>query len=273
MIIDPLVSIVIPAYNAAKWLPDTIESILKQTYSNIEIIVIDDCSNDNTQEIVSRYPTIKYFKNHTNMGECISSRRGFEEATGDFICRLSADDMYVMSYKIKHQVEIMLQTGADWSYNSINCVGETFETSHVVDSYWMVMPTRYGHTILQVFDNYILKFPHLALIRLFFGNPVNSSTLMFKKACYDTSVKWSNGRRRTDCDGLLILNLFLKKYKCIAIREMGSFYRIHPGQMTHNSKYKNDMRENRLQVIDKIIRGNYPLWLKCVAKIIRRKFI
>jgi glycosyltransferase involved in cell wall biosynthesis len=268
----PLVSIVIPSYNSAQWLPDTIKSILDQTYKNIEIIVVDDCSTDNTYEVVSKFNTVKYIKNSVNLGECVSSRRGFDESTGDYICRLSADDMYANVDKIKHQVEIMEQTRSGWSYNSINCVGELLETSKHVHSFLIPIPLKYCHKSFQLFDNCILKFPYFSFIRLFFNNPVNSSTLMFRRSSYMNSVKWSNGRRRTDCDGLLIFNLFLKRYKCIAIHEMGSFYRIHPDQMSYNQIYINDMRDNKLEVIQKVLDGNYPLWLKCTVKIIR-KFI
>ena len=265
----PLVSIVIPSYNAAQWLDDTIGSILNQTYSNIEIIVVDDCSTDSTSEVVSKYSMIKYLKNSVNMGECASSRRGFGEAKGYYICRLSADDMYANPDKIKHQVEIMERTGVDWSYNSINCVGEILKNSILSKTFWMIIPTRYSNDILQLFDNYILKFSYFSFIRMFFGNPVNSSTLMIRKSSYDKSVKWSDGKRRTDCDGLLLYNFFLQKFKCVAIREVGSFYRIHPEQATNISlTYKNDMRENKLEVINKVLIGSYPLWLKCVVKII-----
>lgn len=267
----PLVSVIIPSYNSAKWLPDTIGSILNQTYQNIEIIVVDDCSTDNTFEVVSKFKNVKYIKNDINMGECYTSCRGFEISNGDYICRLSSDDMYANLNKIKHQVEIMERTGVDWSYNSINCVGETLETAKTHQYFWLLMPTRYGHLILQLFDNYILKFPYLSFVRLFFGNPVNSSTLMFKRSSYMKSVKWSNGKQRTDCDGLLLYDLFLKRFKCIAIRELGSFYRIHPNQMTYASNYLQAMRDNKLEAINNVLNGDYPIWLKYMVKIIRMK--
>jgi glycosyltransferase involved in cell wall biosynthesis len=267
----PLVSVVIPSYNSAQWLPNTIGSILKQTYPKIEIILVDDCSTDNTYEIVSQYPMVKYLKNSINMGECITSRRGFEESTGDYICRLSADDMYANPDKIKHQVEIMEKTGVDWSYNSINCVGSTLETAKTHNYFWMILPTRYGNRVVQLFDNYILKFPHFVFLRIFLGNPVNSSTLMFRRSSYMKSTKWTD-KFRTDCDGLLLFNLFLNKFTCIAIHELGSFYRLHPNQATNiATTYHTDMREIRLEIIDKVLTGDYPFWLKYAVKNIRRK--
>jgi len=86
------------------------------------------------------------------------------------------------------------------------------------------------------------------------------------------SVRWGSGTCKTDCDGLLIFNLLLDRFTCIAIREVGSFYRIHPEQATNTSKtYLNDMRENRLKVTDKVLNGNYPFWLKYAVGIIRRE--
>jgi len=267
----PLVSVVIPSYNSARWLDDTIGSILNQTHPNIEIILVDDCSTDNTYEIISQYKNVKYIKNNINMGECFSSRRGFDEANGEYICRLSADDMYANPDKIKHQVDFMERAGVDWTYNSINCVGETLKTAKTFTYFWMVLPTRYAHRILQVFDNYILKFPYFSFIRLFFGNPVNSSTLMFRRSSYFKSVKWADERQRTDCDGLLLYNLFLDRFKCMAIQELGAFYRIHLDQATNTSKrYLNDVRNNKLEVINKVLVGKYPLWLKYAVKIIRK---
>jgi len=267
----PLVTVVIPSYNAARWLPDTIGSIINQTYKNIEIIVVDDYSTDNTEELISKFPMVKYFKNSENMGECYSSWRGFKESAGYYVCRLSADDMYANPDKLMHQVACMERTGADWSYNNINCVGETLKTAKVFTYFWMILPTRYAHRILQVFDNYILTFPYFAYLRMFFGNPVNSSTFMFRKSSYMKSVGWLNTNIKTDCDGWLLYNLFLDRFKGIAIQELGAFYRIHPDQATNTSKrYLNDVRNNKLASIDKVLAGNYPIWLKCAVKLIRR---
>jgi len=264
---DDLISVVIPSYNSAKWLPETISSIRNQSHKNIEIIVVDDCSTDNTENIIKSMNDIVYIKNDVNSGECISSRRGFDIARGKYICRLSSDDMYANADKLKHQMIKMNETGADWSYNSINCTGETIDRSITTETYWMILPTRYGHRILQSIDNYILLFPRIAFIRLFFGNPINSSTLMFRKSSYHKNDKWSD-KHRTDCDGLLLFNLLLRGTKGIAIREIGSFYRTHPNQMSYNPLYIKEMISIRKEIINKVYNGNYPLWLKLCMKIV-----
>lgn len=265
----PLVSVVIPAYNAAKWLPDTINSILNQTYPNIEIIIVDDGSTDNTIDIISKFTNIKYIKNKINIGECASSRRGFEEAKGYYISRLSADDLYANPNKIKHQVETMERTKVDWSYFSINRMGNTLESSDIIYSILLPLPVRYNYKILQIFNNFILKFPYIVLLRILIVNPINCNTLMFKKSSYIKSSKWSD-TIRTDCDALLLYTLFLQQFKCISIQEMGSFYRIHPNQMTNDKNYINIRSNNRLNIIKEISDGNYPIWLKFCVKIIKK---
>ena len=86
-------SIIIPTYNRSKYISKCIDSVLSQTYKNIEIIVIDDGSTDNTEEIIKNFndKRIKYFKN-TNHGIGYSRNFGLDKATGDYIFFLDSDD-------------------------------------------------------------------------------------------------------------------------------------------------------------------------------------
>lgn len=271
---EPLVSVVIPSFDSEKWLTETIGSILYQSYKNIEIIVVDDCSTDNTKElmekIVKNNTCVKYLRNEVNSGECVSSRRGFAAAQGEYICRLSSDDMYASYDKIKQQVEWMQRTNADWSYNSINLIGESINNSKRVESIWLAFPIRYSFPILKKFDNIVLKFPRVAfLLMIGRGNPINSSTLMFRKSSYLKYEQWSDNHR-TDCDGLLLFKSLLKCTRGIAVPELGSLYRIHPGQMSYNPKYIHEMKVIRTNIYTEIMRGKYPAWLKIGMKLIKR---
>ena len=274
-LIEPLVSVVIPSYNSSQWLIETIASITVQSYKNIEIIVVDDYSTDDTKELIESMldDRIQYIQNNHNRGECISSRVGFAHAKGDYICRLSSDDMWINIHKLKHQVQIMKDTGADWSYNAINCIGNSLFDNKVVKSYWMSVPTRYGYKfapLLQLFDNFILGFPRIAfLMMLLRGNPVNSSTLMFKRSSYMNNEQWSN-THRTDCDGLLLFKSLLKGLRGVAIFEMGALYRTHAGQMSFNPDYITEMKVIRKEIVDEIINQDYPIWLRFIMKSIKR---
>lgn len=81
-----LVSIIMPSYNTAKFISGSIESVLAQTYSDWELIIVDDCSTDNTDEVVKPFLSdsrIKYIKNEKNSGAAVSRNRALREAKGN----------------------------------------------------------------------------------------------------------------------------------------------------------------------------------------------
>ena len=83
-----LVSIITPCYNAGSVIAETIESVLQQTYSKWELIIVDDCSTDDTDDVVSQYLSdnrIHYLKNDVNSGAAISRNRALREAKGKWI--------------------------------------------------------------------------------------------------------------------------------------------------------------------------------------------
>lgn len=89
----PLVSIVVPAYNHAQYLPEAIESILNQEYKNIELIVLDDGSTDTTAEVLKGYTGKLYWESHSNMGQANTLNKGWRMAKGEILAYLSADDV------------------------------------------------------------------------------------------------------------------------------------------------------------------------------------
>lgn len=117
-----LVSVIIPCFNAQKWLAEAIDSCLGQTYPNIEIIVIDDGSNDNCLEILKSYGDKIIWESRPNCGGSAARNRGFALAKGEYIQFLDADD-YILPEKIDKQVRFLEETGADvvygdWQYQS-----------------------------------------------------------------------------------------------------------------------------------------------------------
>src|SRR5690625_63787 len=102
-----LVSVIIPAYNSEQWIAETLESVSSQTYSNLEVIVVDDGSSDGTAEIVENHhdPRVRLVK-QSNAGACAARNRALAEASGGFIQFLDADDL-LSPDKIERQVVLL----------------------------------------------------------------------------------------------------------------------------------------------------------------------
>lgn len=112
-----MISIVIPAYNAQKYIVHAIESVLAQTYSDWELIVVDDCSKDKTIEVVDsyaqRYSNIRLIQRTINSGGCRIPRfEGVLAAKGEFICSIDADD-FIESDFLRKMVQRQEETEAD----------------------------------------------------------------------------------------------------------------------------------------------------------------
>ena len=92
---EPLVSVCIPAYNNAGYIQETIESILNQTYKNIELVVVDDNSKDNTADVIRNIPDerIRLYQNEQNLGMSGNWNRCLELVTGDYVKLICADDL------------------------------------------------------------------------------------------------------------------------------------------------------------------------------------
>lgn len=116
--IPNLVSIIMPSYNTAQYIGATIKSVLNQTYTNWELIIVDDCSTDNTDEVVKNYLSdkrIKYLKNEQNSGAAVSRNRALREAKGQWISFLDSDDFW-MPEKLEKQICFMKEKGYFFSY-------------------------------------------------------------------------------------------------------------------------------------------------------------
>ncbi len=94
---SPRVSIVLPTYNGARYLRQSLDNCLRQTYRNIELIVVDDGSSDQTPQIVSSYedPRLRYVRHPRNQGLPTALNTGFEQATGDYLTWTSDDNMFL----------------------------------------------------------------------------------------------------------------------------------------------------------------------------------
>ena len=97
MSISTLISVIVPAYNAEQYIAQCIDNLLCQTYKNLEIIVVDDGSTDNTSRVLQQYPKVKYIY-QPNSGVSVARNAGIEAASGEFIHFMDADDLLNLEF-------------------------------------------------------------------------------------------------------------------------------------------------------------------------------
>lgn len=116
---EPLVSIITPLYNSEKYIGETIESVLNQTYKNWEMLIVDDCSKDNGVKIVNEYvlkdKRIKLFRNEKNEGVSFSRNRAIDLSQGKYIAFLDSDDLWKKE-KLEKQISFMEKNNITLSY-------------------------------------------------------------------------------------------------------------------------------------------------------------
>lgn len=128
----PLVTFVVTSFNYEKFIAKTIESIKAQTYKNIEIIIVDDCSTDNSREIIEQFNDVKLVKNDKNIGQLASMLKGLKLANGQFVSFIDSDDILMPEYAQNH-IRVHLQTSVALTSCQIIEIGENNEI-HTMNS-------------------------------------------------------------------------------------------------------------------------------------------
>ena len=125
IVVDGLVSIIMPSWNTDRFIAESIQSVIGQTYSNWELIIVDDCSTDNTDAVVASFQDerIKYFHNEKNSGAALTRNKALREAQGEWIAFLDSDDLW-MPEKLEHQIDFMTKNGYNLSYTEYEKIDE-----------------------------------------------------------------------------------------------------------------------------------------------------
>ncbi|UQZ36915.1 glycosyl transferase family 2 [Paenibacillus sp. PK3_47] len=220
----PLVSVVIPAYNRPGTLQTAIDSVLKQTYPNIEIIICDDSSNTGVQEMMDpllrTFPQIRYYKNDRNLF-LENWHKCFDLATGEYINYLMDDDLF-------HREKI-----AKMLYFYQNFEDVTLVTSYrqTINENGEIIPPLYATKKLyeetRVMDGKMLGNIVLSRCLNMIGEP---TTVLFKKADLTEKFGVYQGKQYSLLNDLASWLNLLSKGKAVYIAEALSFFRIHPNQ-------------------------------------------
>lgn len=200
------VSVIIPVYNGEKYLVQCIESIINQTYTNYEIIVVDDGSTDNSKQILSPYfDQIKYIY-QKNQGVAAARNKGLEIATGDYIAFLDQDD-YFLPNKLENQVEKLAKKA---------------NLGMVIGGWQIVNQEGQGKTAVQPW----LKLPNLDTEELIIYKPVFLGAMLFRRNWLEKVGKFNTKLTQTP-DVELVLRLAVQNCRANWERQVVVCYRQH----------------------------------------------
>lgn len=126
--VEDMVSVIVPMYNAEKYIIETIASVQAQTYQNWEMIIVDDCSTDTSADIVKKMmmndARIRYYKNDVNYGVAQSRNVAISKAEGRYIAFLDDDDLW-RTFKLEKQLQIMRESGSPFCYGSCSVIDKS----------------------------------------------------------------------------------------------------------------------------------------------------
>jgi len=167
-----LVSIITPSYNSLRFISQTIESVLSQTYKNWEMIIVDDVSPDNSNEIIEEYikkdSRIKLIKLEKNSGPAVARNRAIEEAKGRYIAFLDADDLWHPN-KLEKQIAFMNENNLSFTYSSYELIDEegndlgSFKTKEKI-TYSEMLKTSSVGCLTAIYDTEKLGKVYMPLI-------------------------------------------------------------------------------------------------------------
>lgn len=207
-----LISIITPTYNCERFIGETIESVLKQSYKNWEMIIVDDCSTDNTYDVVKKYADndsrIKYYLLEENSGAAVARTKAMQLATGDYIAFLDSDDLWI-SNKLECQLKFMKENNYNFTCTEYEQIDENGKSLNKIIK--VKNKTNYNGVLLNC--------------------PVGNSTVMYNVSKMG-KFQVPNIRKRND-DALWLQMLKKEKY-IYGIKEVLMKYRIRENSISSN---------------------------------------
>ena len=171
----PLVSIICLCYNHSKYVIESIESVLAQSYANIELIVVDDASNDNSQSVIRAFVDknirIKFIPLTNNIGNCQAFNIGWQASSGDYVIDLAADDL-LLPERVSQGVDCLLAQGSNF--------GVHFGDASIIDAHGNLLAEHLTSSYFQ--DKVPEGILFSTLLSKYFINP---ATMMYSKPLLD----------------------------------------------------------------------------------------
>lgn len=248
------VSIIMPVYNSSKYLDRSIQSVINQTYSNYELVIVDDGSTDNSKDIITKYRsnvnTIKYIYEE-NKGIAGARNTGINNANGDYIALLDADDTWRRD-KLESCVNaISNNLSVGFIYSAFNVIDENDKIlySSILDI---------NATPDDIFKNLVLRKINIAAV-----------TVLFRKKCCDSVGIFDESKEIMGVDDRDLWIRISSKYKCLYIPKILASWRKHP---QNYSGQKDIMIQARINQLHKLLLSNFidlNLYNKAISKVLK----
>lgn len=237
---NDLISVIIPAYKAEKYIQEAIESVARQTYSEWEVVVVEDASEDKTEFIINNFSNsfstskIRYLKHSLNKGLGATRNTGIKNSTGEYIAFLDHDDIWEANH-LETLLSLLKDKDADIAYSACNLF------NHRIDEIFGYISPN---------DEELKEFP-LSICRRNFIVP--SATLVKKVALEDVGLM-SEDRKIHGCEDMdCWMKLAQRQYKFVYTSQPTCYYRKHPEAMTAQFSGVN---EQKIIVLSKYANSN-----------------
>lgn len=248
---EDLISVITPTYNCGKFIGETIESVINQTYKNWEMIIVDDCSTDDTKEQVEKYLKndwrIKYYCLDKNSGASVARTKAMELANGNYMAFLDSDDLWVAS-KLEYQLNIMKKN--NWAFTCTNYEQIDENDKPLGRVIKTISKTNYNRLLLDC--------------------PVGNSTVMYSVKKMG-KFKVPNIRKRND--DALWLQMLKKEEYIYGVNKTLTKYRIRSNSISSNKlqliKYHWILYRNVEHL--SIYRSCFHIIFWCIIKILKIK--
>ncbi len=249
------VTVIIPAYNSEKYIEEAIESVLKQTFNDFELIVVNDCSTDKTKELailaIKNDPRGFVIDVSENKGKANALNIGIQQAKGKFICILDADDIFFPD-KLEQQIKFMEEhPDVEMLYGGTKCFGdsdEEYKQREILDSSEDLKENlrKAGEKTIEELNS-----QHHGILNKGEGI-IAACSVMIKKNIFSVCKFDENLRNIEDYD--MWYQIIGKGFKVHGIKKPFYYYRIHNNQKSSNSE-KRQIAKNI--IFNKIITGEY----------------
>lgn len=247
----PRASIIIPAYNVEKYIEETINSVLEQNFTNLELLIIDDCSKDDTLKIIKNYSNkdkrIKIFKNKKNRGKMVSVNKLFKKVRGKYLVLLDADDLFYPE-RLRKQVEFLDK------HPKIDMVYGNFKISeNGKEKFRKALDSKENFLVkMKKESERNRKFDAVCRI-LDPKDYIPASSVMFRKEIIDKGIKMDENLRNSE-DYDFWFQIIGKGYKIKKMEIITYKYRIHSQQ---KSKNKEKAQIATKYILNKLRKGEY----------------